>query len=114
MHVMGRLHVPVILAAMTSVCLPSGAVYGQYGGWPAVFDPLQLLTLNLDMDPGDWQTIQNDETLDIEVPAWFWTAGEDPILISVRRKSGDPLQNGTPFGLTALHLAHRAHGRRHT
>jgi hypothetical protein len=56
-----------------------------------VYDPLQLLTLNLDMEPGDWSKVKKDTTFDIEVPAMFWADGEEPILISVRRKSADRL-----------------------
>ena len=63
--------------------------------WPGVYDPLQLITLNLDMEPGDWSKVKNDTTFDIEVPAMFWADGDldepEPILISVRRKSADAL-----------------------
>ncbi|MEN8205590.1 MAG: CotH kinase family protein [Pseudomonadota bacterium] len=59
--------------------------------WPGVYDPLQLLTLNLNMAPGDWSTVKSDTSLGIEVPATFWADGEAPILVSVRRKSGDAL-----------------------
>jgi hypothetical protein len=65
--------------------------------WPDAFDPLQLLTLNLEMDPLDWETIQNDETFDIEVPAMFWADGEDSILVSVKRKSCDALGDTAAF-----------------
>jgi hypothetical protein len=59
--------------------------------WPEIFDPLVLRTLNLRMSNEDWQTIQHDETLEIEVPTWLWLDGEQPILVSIRRKSADPL-----------------------
>jgi len=63
--------------------------------WPGLYNPLQMLTLNLDMDPADWDTIKVDTTHDIEVPAMFWADGDldepDPILVSVRRKSADAL-----------------------
>lgn len=65
--------------------------------WPEVFEPLEVISLNLEMDPADWETIQNDDTFDIEVPAMFWANGEEPILVAVRRKSADALQNGTSF-----------------
>jgi hypothetical protein len=61
--------------------------------WPGVYDPLQLLTLNLDIDPGDWSTVKGDTTLSIKVPAMLWADGEVPVLVSVRRKSGDMLGN---------------------
>ena len=56
------------------------------------------------MEPGDWQTVQNDESLSIEVPATFWVDGESPILISVRRKSGDPLGAAPQFAKVSLKL----------
>ena len=63
--------------------------------WPGLYDPLQLLTFNLDIDPGDWSKVKSDATFTIEVPAMFWADGDldepDPILVSVRRKSADAL-----------------------
>ena len=63
--------------------------------WPKLYDPLQMLTLNLDMDPGDWSKVKSDATFTIEVPAMFWADGDtdepEPILVSVRRKSADAL-----------------------
>ncbi len=65
--------------------------------WPAaaranecmpVFDPLQVLTLNLQLSQRDWDTIRKDTTFDIEVPATFWADGETGITVSVRRKRG--------------------------
>ncbi len=61
--------------------------------WPGVFDPLQLLTLNLELDERDWDTIRHDQTYEIEVPAMFNADGENPILVSVRRKSATGLPN---------------------
>jgi CotH kinase protein len=72
--------------------------------WPDVFDPLQVLSLHLEMTPEDWLTVQNDESFEIEVPAMFWGDGETPIQVSVRRKSAEPLQNGTPFKKVALKI----------
>ena len=60
-------------------------------GWPEVFNPFQILTLNLQLAEQDWDTIRHDITNEIEVPAWFWADGESPILISVRRKSSRAL-----------------------
>jgi hypothetical protein len=55
----------------------------------SVFDPLQVLTLNLQLSSGDWDTIRKDTTFEIEVPATFWADGEDGRLtVSVRRKRG--------------------------
>ncbi|MDH3979538.1 MAG: CotH kinase family protein, partial [Gammaproteobacteria bacterium] len=65
--------------------------------WPEIYNPLQMITLNLDMDNGDWSKVRGDKTFSIEVPALFWADGDvdepDPVLVSVRRKSADPLGN---------------------
>src|SRR5687767_12999894 len=63
------------LAASAAECLP-------------VFDPLQVLTLNLQLSGADWDKIRKDTTFEIEVPATFWADGEAGITVSVRRKSG--------------------------
>ena len=90
---------PAIMAMAAIV--PVGKVYAQ--DWPDIFNPLELVALNLDMDPGDWNTIQNDESFEIEVPAMFWMDGEKPILVAVRRKSADPLGGG-PFIKVSLKI----------
>jgi hypothetical protein len=58
-----------------------------------LYNPFEMLDLYLKMDPDDFLTIQSDTTYDIEVPAWFGTAFEEPVLISVRRKSASALPN---------------------
>jgi spore coat protein CotH len=60
-------------------------------GWPEIFDPLVLHTLNLQLAEHDWDTVRRDTTNDIEVPATFWADSETPILVSVRRKSSRAL-----------------------
>jgi hypothetical protein len=79
----------VVVAASLTVL--AGLVCAQ--DWPEVFDPTILLTLNIQMDPCDLNTVLNDETFDIELPAWFWADDEESnkIWVSVRRKSGDPI-----------------------
>jgi hypothetical protein len=90
----------VILAGLhASACLALAQ-----GGWPQVFEPTQVLDLRLEMTPADWTTIQNDQTFSIEVPAQFSEAGGAPMLVSVRRKSSEALQNGTPFAKVALKI----------
>ncbi|UCH84205.1 MAG: CotH kinase family protein [Candidatus Latescibacterota bacterium] len=86
---------------MVSVMLPGPAVAEE---WPSVFDPLQLLTVNLELDSLDWVTIQNDDTFDIEVPAMFWANGETPIEVSVRRKSCDALYQSPDFLKVSLKI----------
>ena len=105
---MRRLQLAVTLAATAIVGICTVPARAQFGDWPAVFDPLELLTLNLELDPGDWATVQNDDPYDeqpqIEVPAMFWADGETPMLVSVRRKPGDALHNGTPFKKVSLKI----------
>jgi len=55
-----------------------------------VLDPFTVLTINLTMDPNDWETVKADSSLSIEKPAWMWGDGEtNQILVEVKRKS-DP------------------------
>jgi hypothetical protein len=86
------------------VVLLSGKAAASFGGWPDVFDPLQLRILHLEMAPGDWATIQNDETLSVAVPAYFHEEGDAPILVSVRRKSADPLDEAPGFTKVSLKI----------
>jgi hypothetical protein len=79
----------VLLAAV--VVLTAAPTRAQLADWPGIFEPLVVPSLNLTMDPADWVTIQNDDTLSIEVPALFWADGESSILVAIRRKSADPL-----------------------
>lgn len=77
--------------------------------WPDVFNPFQILTLNLQLSEQDWDTIRHDTTNEIEVPALFWADGESPILVSVRRKSSralpseaDPIKVGLKIDINEL------------
>jgi len=90
------------IAVAMGIGLAGAGARGQ--DWPEVFDPAWLVPLNLSMDDADWTTIQNDETFDVEVPAMLWADGEKPILVSVRRKSADPLRNGTSFSKVSLKI----------
>lgn len=78
-------------------CIVAYSARAQAQDWPEIFDPLVLRTLNLEMDDADWQTIQNDETFEIEVPTLLWLDGEAPILVSIRRKSADALTNAPGY-----------------
>ena len=78
-------------------------------GWPEVFNPFQILNLNLQLSQQDWDTIRHDTTNEIEVPAMFWADGEAPILVSVRRKSSralpseaDPIKVGLKIDVNEL------------
>ncbi len=77
---------------------------GAQGGWPQVFDPTVVLTLNLQLAPTDWTTVQNDTSFSIEVPAQFWADGETPILVSVRRKSDAALTAAPGFKKVSLRI----------
>lgn len=78
------------LGALVLLVLASApAAHAQ--AWPDVFNPFQVLSLNLELSPADWDTIRRDTTNEIEVPARFWADGEAPILVSVRRKSSRAL-----------------------
>jgi hypothetical protein len=91
-----------LVVALCTGVFSSGSALAQ--GWPQVFEPTQVLSLNLSMTPEDWQTIQDDATFAVRVPAQFWAAGESPILVAVRRKSATALQNGTPFKKVSLKI----------
>ena len=79
------------VAIAVSLAFLAGSAYAQ--DWPGIFDPTLLMTLNIQMDPCDLNVVLNDETFDIELPAWFWADGEEneKIWVSIRRKSGDPI-----------------------
>jgi hypothetical protein len=60
--------------------------------WVEVFNPKQVLTLNLKMEPEHWDVIRHDTTNKIKHPAYFWADGDDTqLLVSVRRKSSRAL-----------------------
>src|SRR5688572_17779891 len=89
------------------VLIAAPGAFGQ--GWPEVFNPFQILTLNLQLSEQDWDTIRHDTTNEIEVPAMFWADGEAPILVSVRRKSSralpseaDPIKVGLKIDINEL------------
>ncbi|MCH7750610.1 MAG: CotH kinase family protein [Planctomycetes bacterium] len=56
-----------------------------------------MLHLNMTMDPDDFTTILNDLTFDIQVETQFWADGDVPILVGVRRKSGDSLNGKVSY-----------------
>jgi hypothetical protein len=78
-----------VSALLMVFALTASGVNAQ--AWPDVFNPFQILNLNLQIADQDWNTIRFDTTNEIEVPAMFWADGETPILVSVRRKSSRAL-----------------------
>ena len=114
---LARTVVMVFVAIVAGVLLCSSSARGQ--GWPEVFQPNQLLTLNLDMDPSDWDTIRYDLTFDIEVEAQFWADGETPITVAVRRKSAlalpdkiDPFKIAVKIDINEIVSGQEWHGLR--
>lgn len=59
-----------LLAALVCAFTLQGVRAQEPVGWPEVFNPLVLRTLDLTIDDGDWNTIRHDVTNEIEVPAW--------------------------------------------
>lgn len=109
-----RIAVALLVSAVTVLAIPSSATAQN---WPDVFDPYTLRTLNLTLDPADWDTIRFDTTNEIEVPAQFWADGETPILVSVRRKSSralpseaDPRKVGLKIDINELVSNQQWHG----
>jgi len=81
--------------------------------WPGVFDPFTVLSLYLDLDDNDWDTIRRDNTNTIEVPAQFYATGETPIAVTVRRKSSRALpseSNPIKIGMKVKTVSGRWHG----
>ena len=98
------LRVSVVLMVLL---IAAPGIFAQ--AWPDVFNPFQILTLNLQLAEQDWDTIRHDTTNEIEVPAMFWADGETPILVSVRRKSSralpseaDPIKVGLKIDINEL------------
>jgi hypothetical protein len=96
-----RAHALVAAALFMSVYVPLGICAED---WQEVFDPFQVRTLRLEMDPADWDRVRFDQPSQSEswVPevaeALFWSDGESPIRVTVRRKgeSDIPLPKDDP------------------
>ena len=84
----------VIVTVLLNAIWCTSSAQAQIPDWPGIFEPNQLLTLNIQMvNTGGWDVIRYDMTFDIELPALFWADGEEAnkLYVSVRRKSGDAL-----------------------
>jgi len=113
-HLLTIMVVAIVAIAMLTVFCTGSAkaeeITWPEPNWQGIFEPNQLLTLNLEMDPCDWNDIRLNGMLwddvneiyytpddpniyELEVPAWFWMDGEDAnkIVVAVRQKSCDPL-----------------------
>lgn len=90
----------VVIAAL----LAAPRAGAQAPGWPDIYDPFTMHTLNLSMNGNDWQTVQNDNSLSIQVPALFWTGNEAPITVTVRRKSATALTGAQGYKKVSLKI----------
>jgi hypothetical protein len=90
-----------VLIAATAVSLIAivqpARLHGQVPGYADLYDPFQVLNLNLEMDPDDWSTILNDTDYTEVRPAYFWADGESKILVSAKRKPN--VANGDKIAL---------------
>jgi hypothetical protein len=58
-------------------------------GCAGIFNPDQVLAFSLELDPGDWATVQADTTNSIYVPAQMTCNGGDLVTVAVRKKRSD-------------------------
>ncbi len=83
------------MVAIVAIVLCAGSAQAQYNdpNWPEIFEPNQLLTFYMTMDPCDWAFIVREvsPTLDpktyTELPAMLWAEGETAVLVALRKKS---------------------------
>ena len=82
------------LVSLSMALLCASAQAQSVPDWPDLYDPFSLYSLHVEtVNAADFDLIRNDTTYDIEVPAWFWAGDEEPILVSIRRKSASALPN---------------------
>jgi len=79
-----------LLLVVTTVGATPRATRASTEGWPDVFDPAVLTTLNIEMSDTDWNFIRSDLT-ETYRPGYLWADGETPIYVAVRRKSSRAL-----------------------
>ncbi len=81
--------VAAVVFALTACCLPLSA---QELFWDEVYKPFVVRHLHVSLTAEDYRTIQEDESFDIQVPAFFRAEGEDDTYhITIRRKSATPI-----------------------
>jgi len=103
------------VAPSSSFAAPMGhdIVATSIDTWPGVFDPFTVLSLYIEMNDSDWDTIRHDLTNTIEVPAQFHAEGEAPIAVTVRRKSSRALpseSNPIKIGMKVKAVSGTWHG----
>lgn len=101
---MTRPHSAAWILVLSASLLSVPRAGAQVPSWPGIFDVFTMHTLNLSMNGNDWQTVQNDSSLSIEVPALFWTGNEAPITVTVRRKSATALTGAQGFKKVSLKI----------
>jgi hypothetical protein len=86
-------HMFLALSLTVGLFLLSGAGRAQSDeSWPAVFNPFQVLTLNVAIDPEDWDRVRHDQNfydpeLNIRVPCEIWAEGDTQrLVVQIRRK----------------------------
>ena len=86
-----------VLACLTVLFLGSIS-RAQTEGWPEVFDPFRVLTLNFEVDPNDWETLRSDTNtsfpdLLFRTSALMWADGEETnkLLVQIRQGKDDPI-----------------------
>jgi hypothetical protein len=77
------------MSRLFAVFVFGAAVLGARADWPDIYDPFQVRTLYLQMETGSWGAVVSDNDFDDPQDAQFWTDGEPPIPVTVKRKS-DP------------------------
>lgn len=90
-----------VLALSGSLLYLALATVAQANQSAAVYDPSQLLGLNVELSEQDYQTIRYDETFDIEVPAQFWADGDaERFNVTIRRKSATAIGDKISYRMT--------------
>ena len=77
--------IAIAAIALTAVA-HAGRLHAQVPSYASLYDPMQVLNLNFEMDPADWASIKNDSAYTIVKPAYFWADDESKIVVSVKRK----------------------------
>jgi hypothetical protein len=70
-------------------------------GWADIYDPFVLRSYHVQLKRADWETIRNDGTFDVKVPAMFWMNGDagNAYLSQIRRKSATPIGDKISYRL---------------
>lgn len=90
-------------AALVAVLLVAAPAHATTSTWEDVYDPGRLLGLNVQISATDYQTIRQDETFDVYVPAVFWVDGEaERYDVKIRRKSATAIGDKISYRMKIL------------